>query len=72
MSWQTSHASTPTSVTVQLQASDIDADASYATIDSSVNTAGERKTTAGVQTRFIRWKLNAQTGGGAITITAGV
>ena len=57
---------------MQLQASDIDADASYATIDSSVNTAGERKTTAGVQTRFIRWKLNAQTGGGAITITAGV
>jgi hypothetical protein len=72
VSWQTSYATTPTSVTVQLQASDVDADANYATVDSSTNTAGERKTTAGVRARFIRWKLNAQTGGGAITITAGV
>jgi hypothetical protein len=69
--WQTSFASAPTSVNVVLQAADVDADASYATVDTSTQTAGERRQVF-VRARFIRAKLTAQSGGGAVTLTLGV
>jgi hypothetical protein len=68
IAWQTSFASAPTVVTVWLQVADVDADANYATVDVSTATAGERRTIS-ARAKFVRVKLNAQTGGGAITAT---
>jgi len=68
ISWQTSFASAPTAVNVVLQAADQDADASYATVDTSTNVNGERRQIL-VRARFVRARLVSQTGGGAITAT---
>jgi hypothetical protein len=68
ISWQTSFASAPTSVNVVLQAADQDADASYATVDTSTNVNGERRQIL-VRARFLRARLVSQSGGGAITVT---
>jgi hypothetical protein len=68
IAWQTSFASAPTAVTVWLQTADADVDANYATVDVSTETAGERRTVS-TRARFVRVKLNSQSGGGAITVT---
>ncbi|HUJ41267.1 MAG TPA: hypothetical protein VLW54_12035 [Candidatus Acidoferrales bacterium] len=68
ISWQTSFASAPTAVNVVLQAADQDADASYATVDTSTNVNGERRQIL-VRARFVRARLVSQTGGGAVTLT---
>jgi hypothetical protein len=68
IAWQISFASAPTAVAVYLQVADVDADASYATVDVSTETAGERRTIS-TRAKFVRVKLNAQSGGGAITAT---
>ena len=70
ISWQTSFASAPTAVNAVLQAADNDADANYSTVDTSTQTAGERRQIL-VRARFIRAKLVSQTAGGAITVTIG-
>ncbi len=72
VAWQTSFASAPTAVSVQLQSADVDADASYQTLDSSTATAGERRQVANVQAKFLRVKLVSQTGGGTITVSLSV
>ena len=72
LAWQTSFASAPTAVSVQLQSSDVDSDASYQTLDSSTATAGERRQVANVQAKFLRVKLVSQTGGGAVTVSLSV
>jgi hypothetical protein len=68
ISWQTSFASAPTAVNVVLQAADQDADANYATVDTSTNINGERRQIF-VRARFLRARLVSQTAGGAITVT---
>ena len=72
VAWQTSFASAPSAVSVQLQSSDVDSDASYQSLDSSTATAGERRQVANVQAKFLRAKLVSQTGGGAITVSLSV
>lgn len=71
ISWQTSFSAAPTAVNVALQAADQDADASYATVDSSTNVNGERRQIL-VRARFLRARLASQTGAAAITVTIGV
>ena len=68
ISWQTSFASAPTAVNVVLQAADQDADANYATVDTSTNVNGERRQIP-VRARFLRARLVSQSGGGAVTVT---
>jgi hypothetical protein len=68
IAWQTSFASAPAAVAVWLQVADVDADANYATVDSSTATAGERRAVS-TRAKFLRVTLNAQSGGGAITAT---
>jgi len=68
ISWQTSFASAPTAVNAVLQAADQDADANYATVDTSTNVNGERRQIL-VRARFLRARLVSQSGGGAITVT---
>ncbi len=72
VAWQTSFASAPGSVSVTLQAADVDADANYQVLDTSTNTAGERRQVANVQARFLRVRLATQSGGGAISVSLGV
>jgi hypothetical protein len=68
ISWQTSFASAPTAVNVVLQAADQDADANYATVDTSTNVNGERRQIF-VRARFVRARLVSQSAGGAVTVT---
>jgi len=68
ISWQISYATAPTAVNVVLQAADQDADANYATVDTSTNINGERRQIL-VRARFVRARLVSQSGGGAITVT---
>ena len=72
VAWQTSFASSPGAVNAVLQAADVDADANYQNLDSSTNTAGERRQVTNVQAKFLRVKLVSQTGGGAITVSLGI
>ncbi|HUK53737.1 MAG TPA: hypothetical protein VL099_10660 [Candidatus Binatia bacterium] len=68
ISWQTSFSAAPTAVNVVLQAADQDADASYATVDTSTNVNGERRQLL-VRARFLRARLVSQTGAATITAT---
>jgi hypothetical protein len=70
--WQISFASAPGAVNAVLQAADVDADPNYQNLDTSTNTAGERRQVANVQARFLRVRLVSQTSGGAITVSLGV
>jgi hypothetical protein len=70
ISWQTSFSAAPTAVNVVVQAADQDADANYATVDTSTNVNGERRQVL-VRARFVRARLVSQTGAGAITATIG-
>jgi hypothetical protein len=70
--WQISFASAPASVNVVLQAADVDADANYQVLDTSTNTAGERRQVVNIQAKFLRVKLISQSGGGAVTTSLGV
>ena len=72
VAWQISFASAPASVSLALQAADVDADANYQNLDSSTNTSGERRQVTNVQARFLRVRLVSQSGGGAITVSVGV
>ncbi len=68
IAWQTSFAAAPTAVNIVLQAADVDADANYATIDTSTQVGGERRQIL-TQGKFVRVKLVSQTAGGALTVT---
>jgi len=70
ISWQTSFSAAPSAVNVVLQAADQDADASYATVDTSTNVNGERRQ-ALVRARFLRARLVSQTGAASLTVTLG-
>ena len=66
--WQTIFGTAPTSVSVVLQTAMIDADAQYATVDTSTATTGEARTITGVRGQFIRAKVSAITGGSGVTV----
>jgi hypothetical protein len=65
--WQTIFGTAPTAVSLVLQGAMSDVDAEYQTIDTTTNTAGEARTAAGVQAKFLRIKFNSSTGGSGIT-----
>lgn len=65
--WQTIFGTAPTAVSLVLQGAMADVDAEYQTIDTTTNTAGEARTAAGVQAKFLRIKYNSSTGGSGLT-----
>ena len=65
--WQTVFGTNPTAVNLALQGAINDVDAEYQTIDSSTATAGEARTVANVQARFLRVKLVSSTSGNGLT-----
>lgn len=65
--WQTVFGTNPTAVNLALQSAINDVDAEYQTIDSSTATAGEARTVANVQARFLRVKLVSSTSGSGLT-----
>jgi hypothetical protein len=65
--WQTIFGTNPTAVNTVLQAAMNDVDSEYQTIDTSTATAGEARTVANVQARFLRIKFVSSTGGSGLT-----
>ncbi|MBZ5528929.1 MAG: hypothetical protein LAN71_13635 [Acidobacteriia bacterium] len=66
--WQTIFGTAPTAVNIVLQTAMADVDAEYQTIDTTTATAGEARTVANVQGKFIRAKLSSNTGGAGLTV----
>ena len=67
MRWQTVFGTAPTAVNIILQAAINDVDAEYQTIDTTTTTAGEARTVANVQARFLRMRFVSSTGGTGLT-----
>ncbi len=65
--WQTIFGTAPTAVSLVLQGAMADIDAEYQTIDTTTATAGEARTVAGVQSKFLRIKFASSTGGAGLT-----
>ena len=65
--WQTIFGTAPTAVNMVLQGAMADVDAEYQTIDTTTATAGEARTVAGVQAKFLRIKFVSSTGGAGLT-----
>jgi hypothetical protein len=65
--WQAIFTEVPTAASLSLQGALADVDAEYAQIDASTQQAGEARTVAGVQARFLRIKVISNTGGTIIT-----
>jgi hypothetical protein len=65
--WQTVFGGAPTAVNLVLQAAINDVDAEYQTIDTTTATAGEGRTVANVQARFLRVRFVSSTGGTGLT-----
>jgi hypothetical protein len=68
VAWQTIYGTSPSAVSIALQAAMSDVDAQYATIDTSTATAGESRTVTNVCGNFIRAKVSSITGGSGITV----
>jgi hypothetical protein len=66
--WQTIYGTAPSAVSVVLQTALTDADAQYATIDTSTVTAGESRSVSGVRANFVRAKVSSITGGSGVTV----
>jgi hypothetical protein len=65
--WQTIFGTAPTAVSMALQGAMADVDSEYQTIDTTTNTAGEARTVAAVQAKFVRIKFTSSTGGSGLT-----
>jgi hypothetical protein len=65
--WQTVFGAAPTAVNIILQGAMNDVDAEYQQIDASTATAGEARTVANVQARFLRIRFVSATGGSGLT-----
>jgi hypothetical protein len=65
--WQTVFGTLPTAVNIILQAAMSDVDAEYQQIDASTQAAGEARTLANVQARFLRIRFVSSTGGAGLT-----
>lgn len=68
VSWQTIYGGAPSAVSVALQTAMNDADAQYATVDTSTATAGETRMVANVRANFVRAKITSITGGSGVTV----
>ncbi len=68
VTWSTLIAGGPSTVTVTLEASMVDVDAQYNTLDSSTSTTGEERVIANVNFRFYRLKVANVSGGSSPTI----
>ena len=71
VTWFTNYTGSPSTVAANLQGADVDADAYYATIDSSTNAAGESRSLSNVNYPFLRIQM-ASTGGTSPTCAAGM
>ena len=65
--WQTIFGAAPTAVNMILQGAMSDVDSEYQTIDTTTATAGEARTVAAVQAKFLRIKFVSATGGSGLT-----
>jgi hypothetical protein len=65
--WQTVFGTAPTAVNIVLQGAINDVDAEYQVIDTTTQTAGEARTVANVQARFLRIRFVSSTGGTGLT-----
>ena len=65
--WQTVFGTAPSAVNIILQAAINDVDAEYQTIDTTTTIAGEARTVANVQARFLRVRFVSSTGGTGLT-----
>jgi hypothetical protein len=65
--WQTIFGTVPTAVNIILQGAMADVDAEYQQVDASTNPAGEGRTVAAVQAKFLRIKFVSSTGGAGLT-----
>jgi len=65
--WQTVFGTAPTAVNIILQGAINDVDAEYQQLDASTQTAGEARTVANVQARFLRIRFVSSTGGSGLT-----
>ena len=65
--WQTVFGTAPTAVNIILQSAINDVDAEYQTIDTTTTIAGEARTVANVQARFLRVRFVSSTGGTGLT-----
>ena len=65
--WQTVFGTAPTAVSIILQGAINDVDAEYQLLDTSTQTAGEARTVANVQARFLRVRFVSSTGGSGLT-----
>lgn len=71
ITWFTQFTGSPSTVTMQLQGSDVDQDAYYTTIDQSTVATGESRSLSNVNYAFYRIKA-ASTGGTSPTVIAGI
>lgn len=65
--WQTVFGTAPTAVNMVLQGAINDVDAEYQTLDTTTATAGEARTVANVQAKFLRIRFVSSTGGTGLT-----
>lgn len=65
--WQTVFGTAPSAVNLVLQAAMADVDAEYQTIDTTTAVAGEGRTVANVQAKFLRIRFVSSTGGSGLT-----
>src|SRR5215468_8789873 len=65
--WQTVFGTAPTTVNMVLQGAINDVDAEYQTLDTTTATAGEARTVANVQAKFLRIRFVSSTGGTGLT-----
>lgn len=71
ITWFTQYTGSPSTVTANLQGSDVDTDASYTTIDTSSVATGETRALANVNYNFYRVQM-ASTGGTSPKCAAGI
>jgi hypothetical protein len=71
ITWFTQFTGSPSTVTMDLQGSDIDVDSAYTTIDASTVATGESRSLSNVNYQFLRIKA-ASTGGTSPTCAAGI
>jgi hypothetical protein len=65
--WQTIYGTAPTAVSIVLQGAMADVDSEYQTLDTSTAIAGEARSLANVQAKFLRIKFISSTGGSGLT-----
>jgi hypothetical protein len=65
--WQLTYGTAPTAVSLVLQGAMADIDSEYQQMDATTNVAGEARTVAAVQAKFLRIRFVSSTGGAGLT-----